>query len=63
MKEIIAICSKCGFVSATKKEKYCPNCGLELLKKCPNCKEPIDHPMAQYCPVCGVMYAQPKTLS
>jgi predicted amidophosphoribosyltransferase len=58
MKEILAICAKCGFVSVVEKEKFCPNCGSKLLRECPNCGAHIKYPMAQYCPVCGMMYEQ-----
>jgi predicted amidophosphoribosyltransferase len=58
MGEIMAICTECGFVSITEKEKFCPNCGKKLITECPQCGETIDHPMAQYCPICGGMYAQ-----
>jgi hypothetical protein len=58
MKQKMAICPKCGFASVLEKEKYCPNCSMKLIKKCPNCDAPIDHPLAQYCPVCGAKYWQ-----
>jgi len=56
-KETISICLQCGYLSVRQKEKYCPGCGAVLVQKCQRCGEPIEHPMAQYCAVCGEKYA------
>lgn len=45
------ITCECGKINSSS-SKYCSNCGKELVKSCPNCKQPVDS-NAKFCNACG----------
>jgi predicted RNA-binding Zn-ribbon protein involved in translation (DUF1610 family) len=56
-KVIWAICpvQDCNFALEHDPDEsyYCPTCEMEMITKCPGCKEPITAEEAQICDSCG----------
>ncbi|PJA97190.1 MAG: hypothetical protein CO129_02495 [Ignavibacteriales bacterium CG_4_9_14_3_um_filter_34_10] len=51
------ICPNCDYFCNTKEEDlFCPDCGSNLLDKCPNCGKEINYPYAKFCKHCGKPY-------
>lgn len=59
--EGVMTCRACGTVGYAG-EHYCSRCGASFLppsghpvpiRTCPNCREPLRHPIAFYCAWCG----------
>ena len=53
-----AICGKCNFgfyLDDTKdtKDKFCYECGSDLVYKCPDCGSDVSHPAQNFCGQCG----------
>jgi hypothetical protein len=47
------ICPDCAYTTDDWLRKICEYCRGELLRQCPNCKEPIREKPAVYCTSCG----------
>ncbi|MEO5930323.1 MAG: zinc ribbon domain-containing protein [Candidatus Kapaibacterium sp.] len=46
-------CTGCGTVGY-QGDRYCPCCGLPLVRNCRQCGAAIAHPIANFCTACGL---------
>lgn len=54
MTETYFTCPHCDYFSNAKlQEKFCSNCGAQLLVACDGCHRAITNPYAKFCATCG----------
>jgi len=60
-KQNYKLCPNCDyFCNVLEGKNYCPECGVKLMDKCPNCDREISFPYAKYCEFCGYPYRENK---
>ncbi len=51
------LCRTAGY----DEDRFCPNCGSPLVRRCGTCGEMIRHAIAFFCSRCGASLGSPRT--